>query len=83
MQGNEEADGAVLWSDCMSWRKRGGGGREEEEVRWEKKRDCKDEVGVRSEEATRRRAESGWWIWRRKEPTEVGLACSPWRIHAP
>ena len=22
MQGNEEADGAVLWSDCMSWRKR-------------------------------------------------------------
>jgi len=37
MQGNEEADGAVLWSDCMSWRERGER-RREEEVRWKKKR---------------------------------------------
>ena len=46
MQGNEEADGAVLWSDCKSWR-RGRRGRREEEVRWEKKRAREDEVGVR------------------------------------
>ena len=46
MQGNEEADGPVLWSDCMSWRKRGGR-REEDEVRWRKRGQREEEVGVR------------------------------------